>query len=248
MKHARLVHLLAAMLVVLVSISGCGPSTTRTAANYLPRIRNAAKLAAQSAAEARTAQRLASGLSDGAELRALMNQADDAALRARGYANEAASLQRQLDNNGARQVADDVIAAVQAAEEAAAASRSIPLLFRRVMIHSSVDDAMGRIVPKVRFNGDADEQQFLRDLLDEIVAASFCDLLVDTVASGELPTQAGVQDAVAENALDSGVNFSGIYEVISKELIDVYYQFASGEQLDELEEYKEACQNALTER
>jgi soluble lytic murein transglycosylase-like protein len=255
MKHAKLVHLLASVLVVFVSISGCGqpppPAVRRAVTSSLDDVLLAAKRAVEHAAEAKAARQLASGLSDGAELRAALGQADDAALKAKLSADEASSLLGQLDDVAVRdQVAAEVRRAQQAAVEAAAqraAINRILLTLRKQSISSSMDEVTGRIVPKVRFNGDADEQQFLRNLLDEIVAGSFCDLLVDTVASGELPTQAGVQDAVAKNAWNSGVDFSGIYDVISKELIDVYYQFASSNS-DELDEYKEACQNALTER
>lgn len=251
MKRTHLLHLLLPVLVLFVSLSGCRTAPPPAVTNSLDDlVRTAANLAHQHADEA-LAAKIAAEAADGDELRLLMSQADEAALKARQYADEAASLQSQIDDLAARnQVADDVLRAQQAADEAAsqrAAINRIIMSMRKQTIHSSIDDVTNRIVQQVDFSGEAGEQQSIK-WLDEIVADSFCDLFVDTVATGELPTQAEVQDAVVENAVNSSLDISGIYDIVSKELIDVYSQLASVKTVDQLDSYKEACQTALGER
>lgn len=252
MKRTRFTHLFLAVLVVVLSFSGCRSAPPPAVTNNIDDlIRTAANLASKYADEA-LAAKIAAEAADGDELRLLMNQADEAALLARKHADEAVSLQSQIDDLAVRnQVADDVLRAKQAADEAAAQRAAINTLFlslRKQILHSSINDVTNRIVPRVTFGGDAGEQQQTIKWLDKIVAGSFCDLLVDTVASGELPTQAEVQNAVADNAVISSLDFSGIYDIVSEELIDGFIQFASGKTVDELERFKEACETALTER
>ncbi|MEO7838054.1 MAG: hypothetical protein ABIU06_01755 [Anaerolineales bacterium] len=251
MKQSRVLHFLLLALVIFTSTNGCRTAPPPVVTNNLDElIRNASILARQHADEA-LAAKLAAEAADGDELRLLLSQVDEAAQQSKKYADEAASLQSQIDDLAARsRVADEVQRAQQAADEAAAqraAINRIFLNFRKQMIHSYMDDVTNRIVRQVDFNGEASEEQLIK-WLDEIVAGSFCDLLVDTVATGELPTQPEVQDAVEENAVNSSLDISGIYDIVSKELIDVYRQLASGKTVGELESYKEACKSALTER
>lgn len=250
MKRSGFVLLFLAVLVVFVSLSGC-KSVSPAVTNSIDDIIKAANLASKYKEEA-LAIKIAAEAADGDELRLLMSQADEAALLARKYADEAVSLQSQIDDLAARnQVADDVLRAMQAADEAAAQRAAVNTLFlslRKPIVHTSMTNATNRIVPRVTFGGDAGEQQQTIKWLDKIVAGSFCDLLVDTVASGELPTQAEVQNAVADNAVISSLDFSGIYDIVSEELIVVFSQFASGKTVDELASYKDACESALTER
>ncbi len=254
MKRTKFVHVFASMLVVFISISGCSVASRPAVTNNLDdlgRIRTLAKQAVQSAAEARSAQKLASELSDGTELQALMRKAEESAQNSRQYADEAASLQSKIDDLAARnQIADDVLRAQQAAEDAAAQRAAISRMFlslRKQIIHSSMDDVTGRIVQQVDFNGEAGEQQAIK-WLDEIVAGSYCDLLIDTVATGTLPTLDEVRDTVVDNSVNSSLKISGIHDIVSKELIDAYTQMVSGKHVDELEEFKQACETVLTER
>jgi hypothetical protein len=248
MKRIRFTHLFLAVLVVVVSFSGCRSAPPPAVTNNIDDlIRTAANLASKYADEA-LAAKIAAEAADGDELRLLMNQADEAALLAQKHADEAVSLQSQIDDLAVRnQVADDVLRAKQAADEAAAVNK-IFLSLRKQIIQSSIDDITNRILQQVNYSGDAGEQQQSIKWLGDIVAGSFCDLLGDTVATGELPTQADVQDAVAQNAMNSTLDISGIYDLVSEELIEVFNQLASGKTVDELDRFKEACESALTER
>lgn len=252
MKGTELVRLVASLFVVFLSISGCRTAPPPVVRNNMDElIRSAANQAAKYADEAKTAQQKASQLSDAAEIRALLDEANVAAQEAQNYADEAAELQSQIDDAALKNQVADAVATAQAAAEQAAAQRAainrFMLTIRKETIHASLDDATNRIVQQVEFTGSGSGDDPAQ-LMDEIVSGTFCDLFVDTVATGELPTEAEVLEAVQENAEDSALTISGVYDIVSKEVVDEFRALARGKTLDELKDFKDACEAVLEER
>jgi hypothetical protein len=245
MKQPRLFHLLFLVLVMVTSTYGCRTAPPPAVTNNLDDlIRNASNLARQHADEA-LAAKIAAEAAEGDELLLLLRQADEAAQQSRQYANEAASLQNQINDLAIQnQVSDDVSRAVQAADEARNAVDAV-LILRRVIYKSQVDQISENIIANtVRIDDEA-----FREPLKEVINQAFCFTLASALV-GQFPPREAIQNEVEERARFQGVplsdpawNISAAIEADASNLINRLHQAQAQE---EMEGYQDMCNDLLS--
>jgi len=83
--------------------------------------------------------------------------------------------------------------------------------------------------------------------MKEIVAGSYCDLLVDAVITQEPLTKQDVQEALGENALKVGLDITGISDRATDQVLKGFQQLTSDKPAQMLEQLKDACGQVLKE-
>jgi hypothetical protein len=229
------------MLLVFLPLSGCRtappPVVTNNLDNLDDLVRVAAQEAIEQAAKAKNAQNQVNQLSDGNELRTLLNQANEAATAADEAASRAKSLQSQIDDLAARnQVADDVLQAQKAAEEARTAEAIIRLhLFP---YQKNIDEISGIIIQQSGVEQSGKDMNVVK----KIVNATLCDVFVK-VASNQSLTEDDIERTLLIKSLGEE-DISEFIDTLSDE-ISLAVSFLNQQTTDDQEAYKEACEALL---
>jgi hypothetical protein len=234
MKHAKIVHVLISCLLVASVSAGCGGSTAREAGVVIENLADDAARAADDVVRARQAARVAK---DASELRPLLSEVDDAAQQAQRAAEQIGNLQSE----------SQVLAELRSAQRSAEIARVSRSSFNEVInnpelfaawngVNNISDDIVGR-----RINVDpGPEEEAIRQAIQDVIAGSFCDGLVETLNNRQFPDQQDMVDILAVNLQKAVIDLADLDE-ISSEILSKVQEVVSGEPPDELEQYKEFC-------
>lgn len=242
MKRTRFVHLFLSMLLVFLSLSGCRTAPPPAVTNNIDDlIRAAAQEAIEHAARAKNAQNLANQVSDGNELRTLLNQANEAASAADKAASRAKSLQSQIDDAALRELLDtNVDEAQRAAEEAQAAAAIINGFRTFIAYHQNIRQISLNIIEETITVQD----ESIRNRLQEVLTHSLC-FAVAGALSGHFPARDEIQQRVQTRADLKKVTLTDPNGKISEAIETQAVRLLKALNDDELQIYKEVCETVL---
>ena len=244
MKRSRSLHLFLSVLFILVSLSACksvppleanktgamtGGGITKTIVQAL------AKLAVKYGDDALNAQKLAlqaRGLNNLDELLVQQKRAVEASRLAQTNAAKAVALQQKLDDLARVQVADDVLRAQQAADDAKAIAGSMARL-RLFAYQMKVKEITTRVIDNV-------PNEF-QEAAKEVVTEVFCDVLGKRLA-GPMPSRELVKFSVHIRLITVVPDPDALSATITDSIrAEADYLAKSLQWQDEVDGYKGAC-------
>jgi hypothetical protein len=225
MKRSRLTHFLLSMLIGLMSLSGCrsvSPGVVDDAARALQQADDALRLAQQHADEASRATTLQKYLDEVAAANRAAQEAQDAAQRAKSYAN---------------QVDDPSL--VRKAEDASSTSNS---LLNRFIYQVEVDQISRNIIQENNL-GSMDEHT--EKILKDVLNVTFC-YTISNEFIGQFPSAEQIRLEMLARSGQKGLDLANFETSLSRSIeAKAYALAASLQRQEDLQNYKDACENLM---